>query len=410
MKSASEVAARATPSFEETLSVPSTDKDPNVPMSARSSRIFSHPLSRTSWTANAENESEENAITDNESEESDIDATESEESFNSSLRQRRGLSPVAAPRLSLSSRPSPQTFSSRGSELWITPKLRRTKSFEVRRLTDWNITVKVEKNDKGRRELRMCLRCCGRDARIAIQLRSLFFWLVLSMLFKTTSAFQVMGGMATGPQATRAAVQQPLRAAIGSTARLSSLLDVADNAACYDVAASAVARTTEHLQATQPAIFSGLVESCELQSTTADPTGFNEEEFEACLVDAEGDEDEISACLRTQLESSSLDELSAAIAKEGAALLQSTMDDNTLSCIVYNLLDTARRVRAERSAVPTEAAEVAMEAGAATEAAESVPQMLRRSAVRACVSIGMHKAMLVAMPAIAAATHVAVNL
>ena len=384
---ASDVAARTT--AEETLSVPSTEDEdttrPPLLLSARSSRIFSHPLSRTSWTANADNESEE--------------------SSGSILRQRHGCVPASAPRLSLSN-----SFSPPKAESWTSPKLRRTKSFEVRRLTDWNITVKVEKNDKGRRELRMCLRCCGRDARIAIQLRSLFFWLVLSMLFKTTSAFQVMGGMATGPQATRAAVQQPLRAAIGSTARLSSLLDVADNAACYDVAASAVARTTEHLQATQPAIFSGLVESCELQSTTADPTGFNEEEFEACLVDAEGDEDEISACLRTQLESSSLDELSAAIAKEGAALLQSTMDDNTLSCIVYNLLDTARRVRAERSAVPTEAAEVAMEAGAATEAAESVPQMLRRSAVRACVSIGMHKAMLVAMPAIAAATHVAVNL
>lgn len=370
--------------------------------------------------ANAENEAEGNNITEIESEESDDDANKLEGSDGSFLRQRRGLAPLAQANVEAPV-PSParlsqmQTFCTRASEPWISPiKLRRSKSFEVRRLTDWNISIKVEKNDKGRRELRMNLRCCGRDARIAIQLRSLFFWLVLSMLFTTTSAFQLVPGMTsgprmpTGPQATRATVQQPQRAAIGGTARLGNLLDVPNNAACYDVAASTVALTTEHLQATQPVMFSGLVESCELQSTTTNPTGFDEEEFETCLVDAEGNEGEISACLLTQIESSSLDELSAAIAKEGAALLQSTMDDSTMSCLVYNLLDTMKRVRTERTTVPTESAEVAMESAGAT--AESVPQMLRRGAVRACVSIGMHKAVLAAMPAITAATHIAAHL
>merc|ERR1712137_735088 len=101
------------------------------------------------------------------------------------------------------------------------------------------------------------------------------------------------------------------------------------------------------------------------------------EELDACLIDA-GSADDFSACLQ-QVGSSSLDELSGVLVKEGCNILGSA-DDGTAYSMLGHLLHT---VKAEG----LEALELAS---------------LRRMAVRMCVSVSMHKVTVCALPAITA--------
>lgn len=399
--------APVTPPTTEVLEDSSADDD-DSPLSPRSFRVFNHTLSRTS------------SIAADESSETPTDDLDS-------LRRRLRRQTISSSFTGLASQP-----------LWSPPAVRRTKSFEIPRCSSFNISVTVEKNAQGRRELQMCVQCFGRVARVSIQLRSLVFWFAFYLLFVPTGAFQLMPGMAGPGVASKSAARGAMqgdRHHLGAhgTPRIIVPLDAPADSACREAAGGAVALSIERLQTAEPATLAGLLESCEASVDADGHYSFDEEEFEECIVDAESHGGDISACLTDQVKSSSLEELSTAIAKEGTTLLQGMADDGTVSCLVYNLLSTAKKVHGRANDVGkgtterrTKLAELAMmtesdatDAGThnldngAAEAMteeEDIPQMIRQSAIRACVSIGMHKAMLAAMPIVTAATQVAAHL
>lgn len=290
------MAEQEMPTTDEIISeqeMPTTDKGEQSP---RSSRVFNHLLIRTSTS---------------------VSTDENKEPKGQSERQPRRLS-------------QSKTFAALASPPMLgAHEPRRTKSFSLELLSDWNITVTVEKNDTGCRELKMSLRCCGRDARFAIQLRSLLFWLVILLACIPTRAFQLVPGMPMGGVVSSTA-QGTLHVNRHLGVSSTPPRDVPIASKCNEAAGGAVANLIERLQADQPANVAGLFELCEARVDADGHSYFEEEELDGCLVDAESEE-EVAACVRTQIKSSTLEELSAVIAKEGAEMLEGMSMDEGMS-------------------------------------------------------------------------------
>lgn len=244
--------------------------------------------------------------------------------------------------------------------MWIEPphtppRRRRVRSAEAAPTWyDFHVVVDVEENDEGLHELHCHLHLWGRDAHFHIQLRHLFFWMMMLLLLLPASAFQVVPRM---PSAVKMA-QNAAGSALMTPQRRHLVQDI--------TALQAPVALFDTNPADGPAIFSESLPSSDAV------------ELEQCLLDATTDSN-IEACMR-QIQGTSLDELSVAIANSGCEYLSSA-DDGTIAGIVGQLLHAAK-----------------------DEGALSLPS-LRRLAVRSCVSAGMHKLAVCALPALSCMVH-----
>lgn len=317
---------------------------------------------------------------------------------------------------------------------WAPPPLRRTKSFDETLIPwDLRVTVNVEKNAEGCRELRIGLRCYGRSSQVGITFRTLAFWLVLLVAVVPTGAFRAVPNLWTAPaqahvsrgavsahgalplgtvavdeSASAAASSEDVLASMGWQRELPSIalfrqrppLDAADDHECF-------------VGGSSQAVADGVAQ---MEPQAADELLARCDDFDACMLDAES-EDGLQACM-AQFHLSSLEEISAVIAKEGTEMLKTT-DDGTFSCLVYNLLDTAKRVHDSRAApqavadsqVAADSQLAAAKSGGGTPrepaaAVEPLHVTFRRQVFRTCVSVSMHKLTVAALPVVTGLLHI----
>lgn len=315
--------------------------------------------------------------------------------------------------------------------LWTPPPLRKTRSFDEGLIPwDLHVTVKVKTNDEGRRELRIGVRCYGKFSSVAIPIRILCFWIVLLLALLPSGAFMVGPGMRMSSYATQRTAS---RAGHSSTA--ATPIDVGhDTLGLLRESPQAGLFSNSPLRGLSPdhecfvdaAGMSGQSELETLEQPVLDEIHEACETFDECILDAEG-EDGLMECME-QIHTSSLEEISGLIAKEGASLL-ATADDGTLSCLVYHLLDTVkhahsvvrreqetpeggvhrstdiRMIGGEATAEHGSVDQAVDEAVEAAQPVQSVGVLLRRQAYRTCVSISMHKLTVAALPLVTGLLH-----
>jgi len=231
---------------------------------------------------------------------------------------------------------------------------------------DVHFAVDCVKDTDGRRSIHCYLTCWDRHAHIVFSLRRLVFWMALLTLLVPASAFQMMPRMPH--MATGLAI--PSRGHLLDNISAAALADGADGAGAV-IPSALLADGFLEKSAPEPAQLS-LFESFESGSEMLG------EELDQCIIDASS-EDDFTACLQ-QLHSSSLDELSGLIVKEGCDALGSN-DDGTVLGLVANMLHTAKE-----------------------EGIEAIS--FRKLAVRAGVSATMHKMMVCALPVATNLLHV----
>lgn len=253
---------------------------------------------------------------------------------------------------------------------------------------DVHFAVDVVQDIDGRRALHCHLTCWDRHAHIVLSLRRLIFWLALLMLVLPASAFRLMPRM---PHMAAKAV--PVASGSLSIPSRVHLLDNISAAALADGAGGIIpsALLVDGLlekSSPEPAQLSLFESGSEMLKSAAEPAQLSlfesgsemlVEELDQCILDASS-EDDFTACLQ-QLHSSSLDELSGLIVKEGCDALGSYDDDGTVLGLVGQLLHSAKE-----------------------EGLQAIS--FRKLALRAGVSATMHKIMVCALPVATGLLHV----
>lgn len=255
---------------------------------------------------------------------------------------------------------------------WTPPRRRRIASAESADSCwlDVHIAVDVVKDADGCREIHCYFQAGGRTAHVAISLRRLLFWSLVLLLCLPTGAFQLMPRMPS--MASRAPIVGS--DSLTAPARLSWL----DNITSFshlpvDIDMTANFAAEESL----PTIHSSAELFVESMSPLEPAAEHFMEEIDQCILDAASDDD-FAACLQ-QVHSSTLDELSGVIVKEGCNLLEAA-DDGTVVGLLGQVLHTVKEEGLEALDVSS----------------------LRRLALRACVSASLHKMTVCAIPAVSA--------
>lgn len=226
------------------------------------------------------------------------------------------------------------------------------------------MSVDVVKNDDGLREVHWHVHWWGRDAHVAILLQRLLFWAVLIMLVVPASAFQMMPRMPSLP------AKAPTSQSVLAIPRRAHLLE--------NITAL---QGTSATPAALLAASSNVEDSLALINTMSSEALSEDIEFgiDACLLDATTEED-FTACIQ-QMHSTSLDELSSIIVRESCDILNNA-DDGTIVGLLGQVLHTAKE-----------------------EGLQAIS--LRRLALKACVSVSLHKLTVCAMPALTCMMHLA---
>lgn len=266
---------------------------------------------------------------------------------------------------------------------WTPPRRRRIASAEKSDSCwlDVHIAVDVVKDVDGSRELHCYFQAGDRTAHVAISLRRLLFWSVVLLFCLPAGAFQLMPRM-PGMASRAPIVGSDSLTAPARLSRLDNITSVSHLPVEIDMTAAAAAA------ASYPASIFAVEESlptshssAELLAESMSPLEPEAEHFmeeiEQCILDAASDDD-FAACLQ-QVHTSTLDELSDVIVKEGCSLLDAA-DDGTVVGLLGHVLHT---VKAEG----LNALDVSS---------------LRRLALRACVSASLHKMTVCAIPAVSA--------
>lgn len=243
---------------------------------------------------------------------------------------------------------------------WTPPRRRRIASAEPASSCwlDVHFVVDVVKDADGCRELHCYLQAGEHTAHVAITLRRLLFWLVVLLLCLPTGAFQLTPPSIAGRAPTIGSASLTALARLGRLDNTVSTMQTAPELNLFE-SVLPLEHSAEHLLP--------LEHSAEHLA----------EEFDQCILDASSDDD-FAACLQ-QMHTSSLDELSGVIVKEGCNLLEAA-DDGTAVSLLANALQTVREEGLEALGM----------------------ERMRRMAVRACVSATLHKITVCALPAVSA--------
>jgi len=234
---------------------------------------------------------------------------------------------------------------------------------------DVHVHVDVVKDCKGCRELHCHIQAWAHHAHIVVSMRRLIFWMAVLICLVPAGAFQLV------PRMPSMAARMPTQA--NTCLSLPARVHILDNITATALGASPLTTVFERAMPTESIFGNAILSESRWSEPLVDPAALFagsaealSEEFDMCIVDAATDDD-LSACL-SQAHSTSLDELSSLIVREGCEVLNSK-DDGTLIGLVGQVLHTAKEEGIEALA-------------------------FRKLAVRACVSATLHKLTVTAAP------------
>jgi len=240
---------------------------------------------------------------------------------------------------------------------WSPPRRRRASSYEIPTMaTTFSVSFNIVSDSAGRRNIHCCLHTkWDHTFHVSLSLRRLVFWLALFLLLAPIGAFRAFPGII----------------GVGRATSRASNFHMWGGAIALGEAPSSPTFHRDPTFHDRDPTFHG-ADRRELHPVRKSTAGT--EELDQCIVDASGDS-AIQLCVE-QFHSTSLDELSSLIVKEGCEMI-SLNDDGTMIGLLGQILHTIKQ-----------------------EGFGEVIQgkQLKRLASKACVAASLHKLSLCAMP------------